>query len=156
MIKINNPYNLLDKHLCFGCSDKNPIGLKLNFTKNGDTIAAVWKPNEHYQGFYQVLHGGIQATLLDEVAGWVVQVVCQTSGVTSEMRVTYHKPVSTSDEEIRIEARILQYRDRYVDIEAALFNAQGLKCTTALVTYFLFPENVAKEKLYYPGKEAFL
>ena len=114
MIKINNPYNLLDKHLCFGCSDKNPIGLKLNFTKDGDTIAAVWKPNEHYQGFYQVLHGGIQATLLDEVAGWVVQVVCQTSGVTSEMKVTYHKPVSTSDEEIRIEARILQDRKSVV------------------------------------------
>jgi len=154
-MKITNPYNKLNEHLCFGCSHKNPIGLNLSFELDGESIIAFWKPDERYQGFHQVLHGGIQATLLDEVAGWVVQVICKTSGVTSELSVKYHKPVYTNEKELRLEAKILLYRSKVVDVEAKLFNSEGVVCTSALISYYLFSEQIAKEKFYYPGSEAF-
>lgn len=155
MKKIRNPYRLLDKHLCFGCSDKNPFGLSLDFELDGEVVKSSWKPDAHYQGFYQVLHGGIQATLLDEVAGWVVQVVCKTSGVTSGIVVSYHKPLYTTESIIFMEAKIKELRGKFVDIEAVLMNSDGVACSTALVTYYLYPEHTARERLYYPGVEAF-
>lgn len=154
-MKITNPYALLQQHFCFGCSAKNPIGLQLNFNLEGKKVVSYWTPDERYQGFHRVLHGGIQATLLDEVAGWVVQVICQTSGVTSEMKVQYHKPVYTHEKNLRIEAEIIGYRNRLVDIEARLFNESGNLCSTAIVTYYLFSEEVAKEKFNYPGADSF-
>ena len=42
------------------------------------------------------LHGGIQATLADEISSWVVFRKFQTSGVTSRMEVRYHKPIRTT------------------------------------------------------------
>jgi len=38
MRKINNPYNKLEGHLCFACSDKNPLGLKMEFYEDGEYL----------------------------------------------------------------------------------------------------------------------
>ena len=35
-----------------------------------------------FAGFHDILHGGIQATMMDEIASWVVLVKLDTSGVT--------------------------------------------------------------------------
>lgn len=154
-MKINNPYLPNKEHFCFGCSPKNLIGLHLSFELDGDRVLCQWQPEANYQGFHQVLHGGILATLLDEIAGWVVQAVVGTAGVTSEMNVKYLKPVYVHDGPLQLEAAVAHKRGRLVDIEAKLSNAFGILCTQATVTYYLFPLEVAKEKFNYPGSDAF-
>ena len=72
MRRINNPFVRYDGYDCFGCAPENPLGLALDFFEDGEDLVATWEPGEHYQGYNRVLHGGIQATLLDEIASWVV------------------------------------------------------------------------------------
>ncbi len=57
------------KH-CFVCGRENPYGLKLNFYEPspGEVVVDITIP-ENYQGYPGVVHGGIVAAMLDEVAG---------------------------------------------------------------------------------------
>ncbi|HEY5572709.1 MAG TPA: PaaI family thioesterase [Anaerolineales bacterium] len=57
---------------CFVCGVTNPVGLKLRFYETGPgEITAEYTTPEHFQGYPGVVHGGIVAAMLDEVAGRV-------------------------------------------------------------------------------------
>ena len=51
---------------CFGCGARNDVGLQLSFRLEGDEIVTEFTPERRFQGFPNVLHGGVIATLLDE------------------------------------------------------------------------------------------
>ena len=55
---------------CFVCGLKNPFGLKIKFyqTKPGE-VTSTYVVSEEYQGYPGVVHGGIVASMLDELAG---------------------------------------------------------------------------------------
>ena len=65
MRKIKNHWVHKEGYDCFGCSPDNPLGVKMEFYEDGDDIVCFWKPQAHYQGWIDTLHGGIQATLID-------------------------------------------------------------------------------------------
>ena len=52
---------------CFGCGDKNPIGLGLNLRMEDDCLVTEFVPKEEHQGWPEIVHGGVIATLLYEV-----------------------------------------------------------------------------------------
>lgn len=143
--KILNPFVHLEGYNCFGCAPGNPFGVKMEFYEEGDDIVSCWQPKSEYQGWFNTLHGGIQAVLLDEICGWVVMRKLQTAGVTSKMETRYLQPVSTLDECITLRARITEQRRNIINIEAELCNATGQVCTRALCTYFTFPQEKARE-----------
>lgn len=153
MNKLTNPYP--DKSPCFGCSPSNPIGLHLHFYEDGEDIVSVWKPGTHYQGFINILHGGIQATIMDEIASWTVMVKAKTAGVTSDMRIKYHKPVRMDKGNITIRSTITEKHKRLLTIYTRITDKNDCLCTEGWITYFAFPEEVAKRKYYYPGVEKF-
>ena len=72
---------------CFGCDPNNENGLRMTFIEDGEDILCRWKPTQSHQGWINTLHGGIQATLIDETAGWVVFRKLNTSGMTVKMEV---------------------------------------------------------------------
>ena len=88
--EIINPWTDLSGYNCFGCSPNNPLGAHMRFYEEdpndrfGDIIC-VWQPTQNHQSWINTLHGGMQATLLDEVCGWVVFKKLNTSGVTAKM-----------------------------------------------------------------------
>ena len=57
---------LIDDNYCFVCGKKNPIGLKLDFSFDGKTITTEFVPQKEHQGYFNIVHGGIISTLLDE------------------------------------------------------------------------------------------
>ncbi|TDN97754.1 PaaI family thioesterase [Sunxiuqinia elliptica] len=144
-----------DKYRCIGCSPHNPIGIKLEFWDDGESIVSEWEPNPNFMGWVNVLHGGIQATLLDEIAAWVVYTKCATAGVTAELQVKYKKPVYTNKGKLKIKGTLIEQNRRLALIKAQLFDHEGELCAEADVKYFVFPEKVAREKFYYPGVNAF-
>jgi len=152
---IRNPFENMTGYDCFGCCPHNPLGLKMHFFEEGDEIVCTWKPDEHYQGYQGVLHGGIQSTLMDELASWVVFVKLGTSGVTSRMEIVYRKPVVISDGEITLRGSIREKNHRIATIHTFLFGQDGALRTEATVTYFLFPPEKARKDLNYPGIENF-
>jgi len=157
MRKIVNAHrdNDPDLYQCIGCSPHNPVGLKLEFWEDGDELYSEWEPQSHFMGWVNVLHGGIQATLLDEIGGWVVYVKCATAGVTTSLNVKYKEPVFTNNGKIMLRAKLLEQQKRLARIQAQLFDAEGKLCTEAELTYFIFPERIARQKYHYPGIEAF-
>jgi hypothetical protein len=77
MRKILNPFSPLwrEEYNCIGCSPQNEIGFHLQFYDNGDELIAGWIPEKNFMGYPDVVHGGIQSTLLDEIGGWAVYVI---------------------------------------------------------------------------------
>ena len=140
---------------CFGCSPYNEFGLHLEFWEDGDEVVSFWNPRPILQSYPKVLHGGIQSTLLDEIAGWVVYVKCGTVGLTAEMKVRFKKPLMIDEGEITIRAKLLEQNKRFALIHAQLMNPSGLVCAEAELRYFLLSESDAREKYNYPGIQAF-
>lgn len=158
MRKIKNPFTVIagsHEYNCFGCSPFNEIGLQLKFWEDGDEMIAKWKPRKSLEGWMGILHGGIQASLLDELAGWIVLIKMKTAGVTSALNVKYLKPVNISKGEITVKGKLISVDKRLAKINCSLFDGAGQECVTAEAIYFCFPENIAKAKYNYPGYEAF-
>lgn len=155
MKKIINPYTDYPNYNCFGCAPGNTIGLKMEFFEEGDYICSNWLPNEAFQGYRGVLHGGIQQVLMDEIASWVVQVKLHSAGVTSRMQTRFIKPVSIFAGQIHLKASLSSMKRNYAEIDVELFDGNEVLCTKSTVTYCTFDEKVSREKFYYPGHEAF-
>lgn len=145
----NEAYN------CFGCSPANKTGLHLEFWLDGEELVAEWLPQKSYEGWTGVLHGGIQATLMDEAAAWLVMVTRDTASVTASMNVNYHKPVFIADNPVKVRARLNSVEKSIALVDCTLINDKGVICSTAKVSCFCFPEHVARAKYNYPGKEMF-
>ncbi len=158
MIKIKNPFvetGSRHEYNCFGCSPFNEIGLQLEFWENNEELIAKWQPRKSLEGWMNVLHGGIQAALLDELAGWIVLIKMKTAGVTSALNVHYFKPVNIDKGEVTIKGKLISQNKKMATIAASLFDGEGVECASAEVIYFCFPENIAKAKYHYPGHDAF-
>src|SRR3972149_2159613 len=82
----------LNEGLCFGCGRNNPIGLKLNFTRDGDTLRTEFTPDKAYQGWPGLLHGGILGCLLDEAMSNVAYHTGNTC-LTASIEIRLKQPV---------------------------------------------------------------
>lgn len=155
MIKLTNPYSEHPDANCFGCSKLNPIGLKLEFFLDDDELVSTWTPGKNYEGWHDVLHGGIQATLMDEIASYVVMILMDTTGVTYEMKTRYRKPVLISRGPITLRARLTRKEKRIAEMDVKLYDGKGTLCSESLVGYFIIPPEKARKEMRFPGKEAF-
>ena len=86
---------------CFGCGQRNQSGLRLRFRRIGESsVEAEYTVPRHFRGADGVVHGGIQAALLDEIMGLAVHTFLvgeEHTIVTAEMSVRYRKstPIET-------------------------------------------------------------
>lgn len=156
LIPIQNPFGQMLGYDCFGCSPSNPIGLQMKFAIDGDAVVCEWSPGEHVQGWTGILHGGIQATLMDEIASWLVFVQLKTSGVTSRMEVNLLKPVRMDKAPFRLRAVLQEMQRNVAIIHVELFMADGTLGADSLMHYYTYPPEVARRKLFYPGIKAFV
>ncbi len=155
MRKINNPFIHLEGYYCFGCSPDNPQGLHMTFREEEDEIVSEWDPVTFFQGYHKVLHGGIQAALMDEIASWTVYVKVKTSGVTSKAEIRYRKTVHIDKGPVILKARVVGIRRNLADISVKLFTSNNVLASEGLFTFYTFTEKKAKESLYYPDHETF-
>jgi acyl-coenzyme A thioesterase PaaI-like protein len=56
-----------DDRYCLCCGEKNPLGFKMKFHYEGKKLLSEAIIPKEYQGFTNVVHGGVLGTLLDEV-----------------------------------------------------------------------------------------
>ena len=110
-------------------------------------------PSDNYQGWLKTLHGGIQATMMDEIAMWVIARKLQTSGMTTRMDIKYRHPVPTGDDvTIEIRSSIKETRRNFAILEARIISG-GQVCSSAEITYFCFPKEKAASDFYFHGCE---
>ncbi len=115
---------LADDRHCFGCGEKNPIGLKLKFTKTDEGVETMFVSDKRHQGYTDLLHGGILSLVLDEAmvnAVWLGE----SPAVSAELTVRLKHAVKTG-EALRIKAWIVDKRKRLVLTRAEARNSSGL------------------------------
>ena len=109
---------------CFACGSKNPQGLHLSFQSEPDgSVAASWEPSPVYQGFEDIIHGGIIATVLDEAMAKAV-IAGGVEAVTCELTVRFQRPVAPG-EKLRIRGWVTTRQKRKLAAEAAVCGEDG-------------------------------
>jgi len=117
--------------------------LQLDFYDYGDYVESEWIANKNYEGWHGVLHGGIVATLLDEVGSWVIISKIGRAGMTVELNVRYHKKISTN-EKIYIQGKLIEHKRNIAFIESKIIQNGEIKAS-AISKYFLFDQKTSKE-----------
>lgn len=124
-----------DDNRCFACGKRNPIGLKMDFEPNGSGWKSTFTPSPDHQGWQGVCHGGIVATVLDEVMAQCVQRSGITA-VTARLQVDFKQPISTGGD-YEVWGRIVQERRKIIEAEARLTDPEGAVGARAKGTYFV-------------------
>jgi acyl-coenzyme A thioesterase PaaI-like protein len=125
MIESKKPIPILEGHDCFACGTSNPIGLKLDFYRLGDSICTDVVLGRNHVGWQNMAHGGIISTLLDEVMSWTVIYFKKAFSVTRRMHVRYLKPVPV-EVELTVKGTIASDgKPRSCKAEAVLLHGAG-------------------------------
>ncbi len=156
MRKITNAFALKDdKYGCFGCSPNNLFGLHLEFFTEGKEFWAEWTPKPQFDGWQGVVHGGIQTTLMDETAEWLIFTRYGRSAVTIEILSKFKTPLSSVDGKIIIKATEISFARNIAEISVQIFNSEEQICTEATGKFFVFTEKDSKEKYNFPDISEF-
>ncbi len=133
-------------NMCFGCSPHNERGLQLALTHVSPSgVAGTYTAPEHVCGAAGVIHGGIQAAILDEAIGFAVHAYSESQGenhkpgeaewqrvVTVEFDLRYRRPAPTGVElGVRAEVVRVSGRDYLAVAELLGENDEVLTSATA-------------------------
>ncbi len=94
-------------------------------------------PPARYQGYGGVVHGGILATLMDEIMAhslWQRGIPV----VTAKLSLRYREPVPVG-EPLHIYGRTIEERQKLATTEGWLTTAAGVKLVEATATFFKLP-----------------
>lgn len=121
---------------CFGCGQSNMQGLRLRFRSldDGWVETRVDVP-AHLCGLDTVVHGGIQATILDEVTGVAAQLALPDDAtrapvVTAELAMRYRRPVPL-DRPVVARAKVVGIDGRNFHVEGHIVGEDGEVLTSA-------------------------
>ena len=115
-------------HNCFGCDPSNPHGLHMQFFEGEGSVVSWVTVPEHLCGWKNIVHGGILATIFDEVMGRVILHQLKCFPMTKSMDIRFMKPASTGGE-LRAEGRVAGVAgEREATVEAFIYNSAGELC----------------------------
>ena len=122
-------------HSCFVCGESNPAGLKLRFETDGRIVQARFVPRAEHAGFQGVVHGGITATVLDEIMVWACAVATRRFAYCAELNVRYLLPLAPDAEVILTAELVANRKGRIFEAKAAVQNADGKTFASAIGKY---------------------
>lgn len=116
-----------------------PIGETLDFTmiEAGEGWAAfAGTPGPGAYNPLGIVHGGYAATLLDSACGCAVhsRLSATQAYTTVELKVSFHRPITTETGELRAEGRVITLGRRVAFTEATLKDVGGKIFATATST----------------------
>jgi acyl-coenzyme A thioesterase PaaI-like protein len=148
-----NRVNNATDHGCFGCGERNPVGLRLAFYRNGSGVRATFTPRPEHEGYMRMTHGGIVSTVLDEAMSWAV-IDSGRLAVTAKMSVEFRKPVPTKEPLVVI-GSVARDRGRVVETRGELLDESGevLARATGMFIRVTEEQQAAWEVTYFPDGE---
>jgi len=125
---------VLDPHHCFACGELNEHGLQLVLHTDEGRCWTELSLDRRFQGWDGIAHGGIVATILDEVMAWAL-IDRDAWGVTARMDIAFRGPVRL-ETPIRGEGWVLEARRRLLTTEGRIVDIEtGAVLATAAATY---------------------
>jgi len=128
----------MEPHACFACGELNTHGIHLRVHADAAGCWTELALEPRFQGWEDVVHGGIVCTLLDEVMAWSV-IGRGTWGVTARMGVDFKRPIRVG-RPIRAEGRVTDARRRVFRTQGAILDlATGETLASAEATFVAVP-----------------
>ena len=132
-------------HSCFVCGESNPIGLKLRFETDGRVVQTQFVPRPEHVGFRQTVHGGLIATLLDEIMVWACAVQTKRFAFCAELNVRFLNPMRPGEKVLATAELVENRRGRIFEAKGELRNDSGQVLAMATGKYLPIKEEVATE-----------
>lgn len=131
-------------HRCFGCSPTNPVGLQMKFVSDGESVVSSLKVPEHLCGWDNLVHGGVIATILDEIMSWAAIHLLKKIILTKSVAINFIKPVYIG-KLLTAKGRVVEVKSkREVLMEGLITNDSDEICARSQGTFVLFTAEVAK------------
>lgn len=122
-------------HSCFVCGESNSIGMNLRFTTDGRIVQTRFKPRAEHVGFKQVVHGGIIATLLDELMVWACAVQTKRFAYCAELTARFLAPLRPGEETIATGELVANRREKIFEAKAEIKDSAGKLLASATGKY---------------------
>ena len=128
--------NLEDDCMCYVCGKKNPQGLRLDFEhpeKNKLKASVIF--SKHHQGYKNIVHGGLIATVLDEMMvnlAWKEGV----PAVTVELNIRLKKAIPV-DQKVLLEGQldsVGEGKNRLIQASATAKDEKGVLLASGTAT----------------------
>lgn len=129
---------------CFVCGLENPAGLQLKiYQVEEGVIETTFTAPEHFQGYPGVLHGGIIATILDEISGraQMGDPSLPRFMFTGKLEVIYRKNAPVG-KPLRIVGRAGKTRGRTAEGWAGMYAEDGTLLAEATTLLFDVPREM--------------
>lgn len=98
---------------CFGCSQENPIGLRVNFELKKDCVVGEFTSNKYHMGPPDSVHGGIIMSLIDEAISTFGRGLLEYDVRTIRNEITFRNAARIG-ERIFIEVRLKEENKRAI------------------------------------------
>jgi uncharacterized protein (TIGR00369 family) len=122
-------------HSCFVCGESNPFGLKLRFETDGRIVQTRFVPRAEHIGFKGVVHGGLIATVLDEIMVWACAVPTRKFAYCAELTVRYLQPLAPG-QEVTVTSELVENRKNRIYVaQAAVRNSANITLAEATGKY---------------------
>ena len=132
-------------HSCFVCGESNPHGLKMRFHAEGRVVTAKFRPCKEHVGFKGVVHGGLTATVLDEIMVWACVVAVRKFAFCAELKVRYLRPLAPGEEVIVTSELEADHKGRILEAKAEMRDAAGKILVQATGKYMPLKESNSLE-----------
>ena len=81
----------------------------------------MFTPEPHYQGFSDLIHGGIVATALDEIMAWSAVLVERVMVITATLDLRYRKPATVATP-YTLEGEVIERRGKRLRLHGRMIN----------------------------------
>jgi len=130
---------------CFVCGRKNPRGLYMTFYDDGENeVHSEYTVPDEYQSYPGIVHGGVVASMLDEIVGRVAMIGDHHHFMMSvKLEVKYRHPVPTGAP-LRVTGRIVKLRGRLGRAVGQIIIPEGIVAAEASLTLADVPAEIVR------------
>ncbi len=124
---------------CFACGTQNNFGLKMTFASNGKQVRSIMILPDHTKGWKKLVHGGILATVLDEIMSWTVIHLTKHKILTRNINIEFKKPVYIG-RQLTATGEIIEINGKNALLQASITDDFGAICCLGKADFVLYTE----------------
>jgi acyl-coenzyme A thioesterase PaaI-like protein len=117
----------------------------MRFHTDGRVVTAKFRPCPEHVGFKGVVHGGLTATVLDEIMVWACVVATRKFAFCAELNVRYRRPLAPGEEVVVTSELVADHKGRILEAKSAMHNVAGKAIVEATGKYMPLKDVAASE-----------
>lgn len=130
-------------HNCFACSSHNPYGLHMELYTDEKVVMSQITLPEHFSSWANVVHGGILATLLDEIMGWAGLYLLRHITLTKNMTIAFSKAAYVGETLKVIGSVVKTNGKRNAELEGVVMRENGEVCARSRGDFTILSSKLA-------------